>query len=162
MNRVAAALTGLILLTTVACGDPAVAEPAAPDFEIDLLDGSRFGLQDHIAETGQPVVVNLWASWCRPCRREMPSIDRVASAHPEITFIGVAVQDSRQAATDFANEIEVGYLIGFDEGDAVNDLFLVPGLPMTVFIDSSGAVAGRSFGEMTDQDLEDRIALFIG
>lgn len=131
-------------------------------FEVELLDGSTFDLKEHLAETGKPVVVNLWASWCRPCRREMPAIDAVASRRPDITVIGVAVQDTRAAAEAFAAEIGVSYLIGFDHDNVVNDLFLVPGLPMTIFINPAGNVAGRSFGEMTADELEDRIDLFLG
>ena len=75
----------------------------APDFTVELFDGTRFRLSDHLGDDGRPVVLNLWASWCLPCRAEMPELDEAARAHPEVLFLGVAVDDTRRAAEAFAD-----------------------------------------------------------
>ena len=77
----------------------------APDFDAELLDGGSYRLSDHLANDGRPVFLNLWASWCFPCREEMPAIDALAGAHPEILFLGVAIEDSLSGAKGFAEEI---------------------------------------------------------
>ena len=136
-------------------------EDAAPDFSVRTADGGAFTLSSHLADDGRPVVVNLWASWCFPCRAEMPAIDAFAAAHPEIAVVGVAVQDDPVAAEKFAEEINVAYIIGFDEKDEVNDSYRPLGLPATFYISADGVVVKRQFGAVTEESLaEDAAALF--
>ncbi len=111
-------------------GDTRPAE-TAPGFRVPTLDGSSFSLADHLAEDGSPVFLNLWASWCSPCRAEMPAIDAAAARHPDVKFVGVAVQDDFQAAARFAEEIGVSYTIGFDENYEVDSSYPTFGLPAT-------------------------------
>ena len=102
-----------VSLEDLAAGDLDASDPA-PDFSVPTLAGERFSLSEHLEETGRPVVLNLWASWCAPCRAEMPALDAAAARHPEVEFIGVAVQDDLQAAEEFATELGVAYTIGLD------------------------------------------------
>jgi thiol-disulfide isomerase/thioredoxin len=99
----------------------------------------------------ETVVLNFWASWCVPCRTEMPEFDRFATAHPEVTVIGVAVEDTEEAARAFAAEVGVGYPLGLD--DSIGDLYPRLGLP-TTYVIRQGVVVSKSDGALTFADLE--------
>lgn len=133
---------------TVTVGRP------APDFEVELLSGGHWGLSEHLRDDGRPLVVNLWASWCVPCRTEMPDIDEFARANPDIAVLGVAVEDRREAASAFAAEVGVGYPLALGDG-AFEQAYPRIGLPVTYFIDSSGVVISLRNGIVTVSTLED-------
>lgn len=143
--------------------DPNVpsADEAAPTFTLDTLDGETFDLADHLATDGRPVVLNLWASWCPPCRAEMPAIDTASQRHPEVLFVGVAVEDDPDEAAAFAAEIAVSYTIAVDDG-SVEEAYPVLGLPGTFFIDSNGTIAKSHFGLVSVDSLDDDIAELFG
>ena len=121
----------------------------APDFEVELLDGSTFRLSDHLATEGKPVVLNFWASWCPPCRAEMPDFNRFAEAKPGITVIGVAIEDDEMAARSFVDELDISYLIGLDEAGTIGIQYPHLGLPATWVIGSDGTIRYEAFGQVT-------------
>jgi thiol-disulfide isomerase/thioredoxin len=125
----------------------------APDFALTLLDGSPFSLSGHLAADGRPVLLNLWASWCGPCREEMPHLDAAAASHPEVLVLGVAVEDSPGAARDFASEIGVSYPLAIDEDGLVARLYPSFGLPATYLIDSDGRIARTIYGQLSEAQL---------
>ncbi|CAN0438372.1 unnamed protein product, partial [Phaeothamnion confervicola] len=92
----------------------------APDFTLTLLDGSTFSLAD---QRGKVVVMNFWASWCGPCKEEMPAIEQVAQAAPaDVVFVGIGAKNDKDAdARQFATDHGVTYAIGRDTagGDAI-------------------------------------------
>ncbi|MEX1208354.1 MAG: TlpA disulfide reductase family protein [Acidimicrobiia bacterium] len=134
----------------------------APDFAIDLIAGGRFRLSDHLESDGRPVILNLWASWCGPCREEMPALDAVAAANPEVFLIGVAVDDNPTDARNFAAEIGVSYALAIDEDDAVGRRYPSPGLPATFFIDEDGQVVRIVYGGVTQDQVQDLIDSLFG
>lgn len=134
----------------------------APDFTVPTSDGAPFSLSDHLAEDGRPVFLNLWASWCFPCRQEMPAIDEAQMRHPGVKFIGVAVQDVRRAAEDFADEIGVSYTLGFDDDGTVDDGYRPLGLPATYIISADGVILERFFGEVSGEEIDAKLATWFG
>lgn len=150
-------------LGEIAASDPNLPDTSkpAPSFALPTLGGSTFDLNRHIADDGRPVVLNLWASWCNPCRSEMPAIDEAAAEHPEVAFVGVAVQDNVADATSFAEEIDVTYTIAFDDG-SVDEAYPVLGLPATFFIDGEGTLVRTFFGPMTVDSLDQDLAELFG
>jgi cytochrome c biogenesis protein CcmG/thiol:disulfide interchange protein DsbE len=114
---------------------------AAPDLELALLDGREVRLSDL---RGQVVVLTFWASWCPPCRAEMPALQTL---HDEYDTRGVVVlagnstiQDSEQAARVFVSEFKLTFPIALDpNGDATRD-YQVRALPSTFFIDRGGVI----------------------
>jgi len=134
---------------------------AAPRFAIDLFGGGRFVLADELA-AGRPVLLNLWASWCTPCRDEMPALDAVAKAHPGVSFIGVAVEDDPTAAEEFAAEIGVSYPLAVDEPGSVSRAYPSPGLPTTFFITSEGLIARVLYGGLTEAQMNAAISELFG
>lgn len=142
--------------------DSPAGDDPAPDFSVVTADGDAFTLSRHLSEDGRPVILNLWASWCFPCREEMPAIDAFAAGHPEIAVVGIAVQDDIVSAEEFAAEIGVSYIIGFDEKGEVNDAYRPLGLPATFFIAADGTVAKRHFGVVTEESLAEDVAALFG
>ena len=149
-------------------GDLTASDPNVPDtdepapvFALPTLEGEVFDLEAHVAGDGSPVVLNLWASWCPPCRAEMPAISTASQRHPEVKFVGVAVNDDPDKAAEFAAEIEVAYTIAIDDG-TVEDAYPVLGLPGTFFINPDGTIAKRHFGVVTIDSLDDDIAELFG
>ena len=147
-------------LQDLVAGDLTDGDPA-PNFSVPTIDGGRFDLAAELA-SGRPVVLNLWASWCLPCREEMPAIDAVAARHPEVAFIGVAVQDDLVAAERFATEIGVTYPIGLDERDEVNALYPSPGLPVTYIIASTGVILDQIYAGVSEAQLDAALAQWFG
>jgi thiol-disulfide isomerase/thioredoxin len=138
-----------IALTRVpASAVPASAAPpsprqgfAAPDFTLETLDGSQLTLSEL---RGRPVMLNLWASWCLPCRVEMPAIERVYQRHREdglvVVGLNVTAQDSEAAARAFAQEFGLTFPIVLDRDGAASARYELMGLPSTYFIDRQGIV----------------------
>lgn len=148
-------------LSSLAGDAPATADQA-PDFTVPTLDGDDFTLSTHLATDGRPVLLNLWASWCFPCRAEMPDIDAAAQKHPDVEFIGVAVQDSTADATGFAREIGITYTIGFDEQDMVEDGYPALGMPSTYLISSDGVILDVIIGAITAEEIDAFLAESLG
>lgn len=125
----------------------------APDFTFPLFDGGTFSIADHFANDGRPLVFNFWASWCLPCREEMPGFSRLAEENPDIAFVGLAVDDTRQAALDFAEEIAVVYPLGIDEASSIGLIYPYIGLPTTYLINADGIVVRQIQGQVLEEQL---------
>jgi cytochrome c biogenesis protein CcmG, thiol:disulfide interchange protein DsbE len=141
--------------TTV--GEPLGAEPLVPrdqsQFQADL-DRLR----------GRVVVVNFWASWCVPCREEMPALEAVSRGYAEagkpVTVIGVDSSDVRSEAANFLEEVGVTYPTVYDQQGlrgGVAASWTVTGLPQTWFVAKDGSRAGRIGGRLTVDDLRTRV-----
>lgn len=113
----------------------------APDFALETAEGEIIQLSDL---RGRPVVLNVWASWCPPCREEMPALERVHQAYQEqgalVLGVNSTVQDDRQKALDFAAEQGLTFPILFDSTGEVTKLYGVRALPTTYFIDARGII----------------------
>lgn len=108
---------------------------------------------------GKPVVMNFWASWCVPCRREMPAFEQVhRSLGDRVTFLGIASKDYRDSALAFLNKTGVSYPSGFDPSGSLAVKFGVMGMPTTVFISPNGTVLDTRIGEVSRQELENTIS----
>lgn len=133
----------------------------AADFSVETLDGAGFTLSEHLTEDGRPVFLNMWASWCPPCKAEMPDISAASEAHEDVMFIGVSVNDEPSAAADFATTTGIRYAIGFDTDGAVADAYQVRGLPASYIISSEGVILERVFGAVTAADIDEKLATWF-
>jgi thiol-disulfide isomerase/thioredoxin len=140
--------------------DPQVAtigEPA-PAFEVrDIVGDEPLSLTDLVNDDGKPIVINLMASWCGPCRAEIPEISAFADANPDVVVIGVAVEDRYEDFKQFVTEVGPTYAVGFDEG-AMRTAYQTLGLPATFFLDSNGRVVSVFNGILDRDVLEEQVS----
>jgi cytochrome c biogenesis protein CcmG/thiol:disulfide interchange protein DsbE len=98
---------------------------------------------------GRALIINFWASWCIPCRTEMPLLERAhRAASGQVQFLGIDSNDTSSAAVPFLNQVHVTYPVGSDIGGSVATDYGLFGLPTTVFISPSGKVVGRIIGQL--------------
>ncbi len=142
-------------------GSPRSGE-AAPNFVVEAFDGTTIDLEAHLRDDGRPILLNFWASWCGPCRAEMPALDAAAAVHPEALIVGIAVRDDLVPAQEFADEVGVSYPLAFDVDSSVERAYPVPGLPATFSISSDGEIIRVVFGELETDEIESLIAELTG
>lgn len=134
---------------------------AASDFLLDMPGGGTLRLSDL---QGKPVLVNFWASWCTPCRKEMPEIVNAYNAHKATGFTVVAVdlQENDGQVRAFAQEFGMTFPVAIDRNGGVGEAWHiggpVQGIPSSYFLDASGVVQARVYGPMTAQSLSEHLA----
>jgi cytochrome c biogenesis protein CcmG/thiol:disulfide interchange protein DsbE len=123
----------------------------APDFTLDLFDGDTFTLSEN---RGQPVVMNIWASWCMSCRQEAADMEQGWRDFRDqgVIFVGVNVMDNRGDAEAFLEEFDVTYPNGPDESNIYFD-YGATGTPETFFIDRDGVIVQKFMGPISAEQL---------
>jgi thiol-disulfide isomerase/thioredoxin len=157
--RVAATLAAVLLLALGASGcsgSDRSANAAAPLPDVALAD---LGSDDEATwPTGTPLVVNFWASWCAPCRKEMPAFQEVADElGDEVAIVGVTDEDDLTAAREAADASGVTYRLLVDVDQQLLTQLELSGLPATVFVDADGTIVGRHLGALTASQLRQQI-----
>ncbi len=129
----------------------------AMPFELTALDGTVVKLSDL---AGKVVLVNFWATWCGPCKEEMPSLARLQQQLDPKRFVLLTVTTDlqRQGIAQFLSHAGVTVPVLFDEDQEVSRSFMVRGLPTTVIIAQDGMLAGRAVGPRT-WDSSESVAL---
>lgn len=166
MHRLRLTIALVCALPAVAACASGAAGPAAPLTELTgeapdlsgaLLGGGTF---DAVALEGSVVVVNFWATWCGPCRREQPMLSDLESELRDrgVRFVGVNYRDDGAAAIAYLQEFAVSYPSLADPDGGVAFLFEVPFLPTTIVIDAQGRLRFRVVGEIDRATLADLIA----
>jgi len=130
---------------------------AAPDFELLDREGNPIRLSDL---QGKVVVVNFWASWCPPCREEMPALQAISQDYADQGLVVLGVNtiysDSRADALQFINELGLTFPIVFDEtGEVTEKSYGVFGLPVTFWINSDGTIHSIKVGPSTQAEMAD-------
>lgn len=114
---------------------------AAPEFSLETTEGNIVALSDL---RGRPVLINIWTSWCPPCRAEMPALQRTYQTYHdqgfEILAINAANQDDLQDALTFAEEMGLTFPLLLDESGDVSNLYQLRSLPTSFFIDRQGII----------------------
>ena len=105
---------------------------------------------------GKPVVLNFWASWCAPCRREMPFFENTWKDYKNkgVIFIGIDVMDEMSLAQKFIEAFDITYLILHDPSGEVSNGYGVVALPATFFIDKEGKISKKNYGPFLGEDGE--------
>lgn len=130
----------------------------APEFTFVLDNGHFVSLADL---KGRPILINFWATWCPPCRSEMPELVKAAAAHPELVVLAVDLEEARSQIEPFAEQFKMSLPIIRDAEGKVHDLYAVRGLPTTFFIGRDGKVQGVHSGQLTPQLLQQELAKIL-
>ena len=133
-NRIAAIAAALALSLPALAGSEG---GPAPSFSLASRAGSQVSLAQY---KGQVVMINFWASWCGPCRQEMPLLESIYKKYSKMgfTMIGVNVEPDSNAANEWLKQTPVSFPILYDKDSKVSKLYDVSGMPSTVIIDRSG------------------------
>ena len=132
---------------------------SAPEFSLEALDGSVVTLSEL---RGQPVVVNLWASWCLPCQKEMPAFERAYEDYKDtgllILGVNLTAQDSEATARAFVAEHGLTFPILLDRDGKAARAYQVMGLPSTYFVDRDGIIQSVVVGgPLSEASIRSRI-----
>lgn len=134
----------------------------APDFSLPNLLGTpqTVTLSGY---RGQVVIVNFFASWCPPCREEMPALEKLYQTYRDqgLVVIGVGVQDGKRQIASFAEALGVTFPIVWDGSGDVSMAYRISGLPTTYFIDRTGAIRERVFGSLTLAQFEEETSRLL-
>jgi peroxiredoxin len=134
---------------------------AAPDFILEQPGGGTLRLSDL---QGQPVLVNFWAHWCAPCRREVPDLVEADETYGSqgLVILGVNLQEPDDIVLDFAEEFGITYPLVIDRDGELSDVWRlggpVQGIPTSYFIDETGVIRAFYYGPINDDALRDRLA----
>ncbi len=151
-------LIQLLTPASQAAKDPLVGH-AAPDFSLVMLNSSnpeksKLSLANF---KGRPIVLNFWASWCQPCKEELPLLEntwkQLHAQHKDIIILGIDFQESSKDATRFLQLYGITYLAGLDADGSIANKYNVTSLPQTFFIDRNGTIRSREPQELTAQEL---------
>lgn len=131
--------------TNISIGDTMPPSPRegfpAPDFTLEKMGGGQVKLSDL---RGNVIMVNLWATWCPPCRAEMPAIEKVYQSYKALGFevlgVNLTNQDREELIADFVQELGLTFPILLDRTGEVSTAYNLRGLPTTFFIDRNGVI----------------------
>jgi len=128
----------------------------APDFELTALDGQNLRLS---SLRGKPVLINFWATWCAPCRAEMPALDQAQRTHAEqgLTVLAVDVQEGPVLVRGFIDEMGLGLNPLLDTTSDVSATYRTIGLPISFFVDRNGIIRDIVIGGMTEQMIQTKL-----
>ena len=134
-------LTGfaLAVLATSSLAASDLAGLPAPDFALKSSTGENLRLSEY---RGDVVLINFWATWCGPCRQEMPLLDQLYTRYERVGFslLGVNIDDDSSRALDMMKELGVSFPVLFDARKEVSQLYNVDAMPVTVLVDREGNV----------------------
>ena len=116
-----------------------------PEIALDTLEGKKISLKDF---RGKVVLLNFWASWCVPCREEMPAMEKLYQEYKDKNFVilAVAVKDSKQDAGNFVKELKLTYPIALDPDAKIGQEYGAWGLPVSYLIGPKGEGLARGWG----------------
>ncbi len=132
----------------------------APDFTLPTTSGKEFRLSDY---RGKNIILNFWATWCGPCRYEVPALKALYEKYGDGSTVIVAVNslDNLDAAVSYAAENGLNFTIPLDPRGVVTDLYKIRGMPTTLFINDKGIITSIKIGPFINvEEIEDRLTSF--
>lgn len=153
---------GLIVLPKIDGGRTSKLEGLpAPDFSLELIAGGDPGNRIQLSSlAGKAVVLDFWASWCGPCKKQAPILETFASAHPanDVVVVGVNTSDTRSDAQAFLRSMSLSYAMAFDEDGRVAMAYGVKNLPTVVIVSKSGKISAVRQSVVRGAELEELVA----
>ncbi|WP_245833035.1 redoxin domain-containing protein [Oceanobacillus timonensis] len=120
----------------------------APDFTLETLDGESVQLSDF---QGERVMINFWATWCPPCKQEMPDMEQFYQEHDPV-ILSVNLTDGEmntEQVGQFMQELELTFPVLLDKEGEVSQLYRIQPIPMTYMVDAEGIIQFKSFGALS-------------
>jgi len=119
----------------------------APDFSVELLSGETVSLSDF---RGKVVLINFWATWCGPCVKEMPDIQKLSEAYSDdLVVLAINCNESKNKVEEFINANGYTFRVGLDSGE-VQKLYPTRGIPYTIVINANGVITQTQLGAPAD------------
>ena len=132
-----------------------------PDFSLKTLDGKTIRLSDYKGK--KPVIINFWATWCPPCVREMPMLNRIYLAHKdEFELLGVNMDGNREIVEDFVRSFDIKYPILLDQKGETKLKYFVRGGPYSFLINKGGILFNKKIGPFTEDEILENIKILSG
>ena len=127
----------------------------APDFILKSINNKNVQLNSFRGK--KSVVVNFWATWCPPCREEMPAFEKIFVRNKDkLEILGVNLQESERAINNFVKDIPITFTLLLDPNSEVKKLYNVFTQPVTYFINKDGVIVDKKFGPLTPQEIEEK------
>jgi len=167
-NKTLITITFLSLLLLIAScdqktgasdGDPGLS--LAKNFSLESLSGNEeISLENF---KGKPVVVNFWATWCGPCKQEMPLFEKTWREYKDrgVVFIGIDIMDDKHSAVEFIEKLGISYTNLYDPSGGTSSAYGVVALPATLFIDKNGYIAFKHYGSFLGRDAEKKFKSYL-
>lgn len=127
----------------------------APDFELKTLDGKSVKLSDL---QGKKVILNFWATWCPPCKAEMPEMQKYHEKIGDDAVILAVNIDPQLKVQEFIDDMGITFTIPLDTDDTVNTMYQVISIPTTYFIDTKGIIRQKHIGAMTYDFMKNNVS----
>jgi len=125
----------------------------APNFELVALSGEKISLEDL---RGHPVLINFWATWCGPCRLEMPAFqDRFDQYEGDLQVVAVNFDEPQDDVQAFVDEMELTFDILLDPGAEVQQLYQIRGYPTSFFVDADGIIRVQHIGLIVESQMDE-------
>lgn len=135
----------------VSLPESAAVGSAAPDFDLNKLNGENIKLSDL---RGKIVVINFWATWCEPCKIEMPFFEKLyQDQNSELELLAINFDEPPQQVQQFVDDYELSFPILLDPGAEVQKLYRVRGYPTTFVVDEEGVISFHHIGLITEEQL---------
>jgi cytochrome c biogenesis protein CcmG/thiol:disulfide interchange protein DsbE len=152
-----ASVTPAAWTTPLAAAPAPVVDAPAPDFSLPDLIGRELTLSEL---RGTPVILNFWATWCEPCREELPLLNQVAGEHrDDLAVLAVNTGESAAEIRLFVEPLALASLrLVSDPSGAVRDRYLVRGLPTSFFLDAAGIVRRIKIGTLSTSEIDSILA----
>lgn len=162
-------LVVLLLIAVAAVGYFSMANPdAAPSQSVQqsesgIQQGKQFlnlqvsdlkGNPIEIKAQGQVMIINFWATWCPPCRNEMPELNAFVKEHPEVVFYGINIQESPDKVAAFMQQHQYNLPVYLDQDGEAAKTYQVKAIPTTLIIDKKGIIQYRKAGAVTKAEVE--------
>ncbi|MGG1959629.1 TlpA disulfide reductase family protein [Bacillus pumilus] len=154
-------LIGLLLWNLLEPKEPAIGlekGDQAPDFELKTLDGQTASLSDY---QGKKVLVNFWATWCKPCRTEMPDLDAIRSEYDQVEVLAVNLTTTEKSVDHvaaFADELKLSFPILLDQ-KGIQARYQVLSYPTTYILDEKGRIMSVKHQMLTKKEIEQELDL---
>lgn len=145
IRRITIVTIALVVVTILASVVYANLSPGtkAPNFTLPTLDGKNFTLEEHSRKAGNVVVMDIWATWCPPCRGEIPYLINIQKElkGKKAMIVGVSIDDQKSTVQSFAKEQGINYTIALDPGgNKLGKSYSIGGIPATYVIDKKGVI----------------------